>query len=281
MKRERVMQFILLLAGTALTSMGTVLFFTPNRIVCGGVSGVTTILYHLSRIPIGLSYAAINAALLLIGIRVLGREFILKTLLGTGLMTLFMELFAVLPPLTTDRLLGTIFGGIFYGVGLGLTFISRGSTGGTDILGRLIQAKFPRFRIGRLLATIDVIIILSSAVVFRDMDLVLCGVLGVVIQSFAIDALIDHFNVAHMVYVVTDNGEYVREYMRARYDRGVTELEAYGYANEEKTKCLLVCVMNAAEAAEFKEVLNEVDPEAFVMFTEAKSILGKGFKYYK
>ncbi len=281
MNRDRLTQILFLVAGTCLTAMGTVIFFTPNRIVCGGISGVSTILFYVCQLPIGISYAVLNATLLLIGFRVLGREFIVKTVIGTGLMSLFMELLAFVPQMTEDGMLAAVFGGIFYGVGLGLTFISRGSTGGTDILGRLIQAKFPRFKIGALLAAIDVVIILSSAIVFRDMDLVLYGVIGVIVQSFAIDALIDRFNIAHMVYVVTDRGEYVREFMRAKYDRGVTELEAYGYANEEGSRQLLVCAMNAREAASFKEELAGVDPDAFVMFTEAKSVLGKGFKYYK
>ncbi len=281
MKKERLKQLLLMTVGTALIALGAVQLFVPNQIVSGGLSGISTILFHIASVPVSLSYAVMNVVLLLIGIKVLGKEFIIKTLLGTALMTMFMELFSLLPPLTEDAMLAAIFGGICYGVGLGLTFVSNGSTGGTDILGRLIQRRFPGFKIGTLLAAIDGVIILTSALIFKETDLILCGIIGLVLQSITLDALIDRLNVAHMVFVVTDHGEYVREYMRKKYDRGVTELEAYGYANEERTKCLLVCVMNTREAAEFKEVLTEVDSEAFVMFTEAKSILGKGFRYYK
>ncbi len=281
MKKETWKQGLLLTAGAALLALGTVVFFSPNRIVGGGISGISTILYHLAGVPFGLSYALINITLLLIGIRVLGKEFIVKTVFGTVLMSLFLELFSFLPPATKDPMLATLFGGILYGVGLGLTFVSKGSTGGTDILGRLVQHRFPAFSIGKLLSAIDALVILSSLIFFHEIDLVLLGVIAVVIQSVTIDAIINRLNVAHMVFVVTDQGEAVREYVRTKYDRGVTELEAYGYANEEKNKQLLVCVMNTREAAAFKEELEAVDRDAFVMFSEAQSILGKGFKYYK
>ncbi len=281
LSKERIRNIFLLLTGSALTALATVACFTPNRIVCGGVSGISTILFHAFHLPIGLTYAAINLVLLLIGVKILGKEFILKTLLGTALMSVFMELFAFLPPITEDNMLAALFGGVFYGVGMALTFIAKGSTGGTDILGRIIQHFLPALSIGKLLAGIDAVIILTSVIAFREIDLVLFGIVGLVLQSITVDALIDRLNAAHMVFIVTDRAEKVREYLRRKYDRGVTELEAYGYANEEKSKQLLVCVLNAGESANFKEQLQHVDSEAFVMFSEAKSILGKGFRYYR
>lgn len=281
LQKERLKNLFLLIAGSALTALATVVCFTPNRIVCGGVSGISTILFHAFHLPIGFTYAAINLLLLLAGIKILGKEFILKTLLGTALVSVFMELLVFLPPLTADHMLAALFGGVFYGVGMGLTFIAKGSTGGTDILGRLIQHFIPSLSIGKLLAVIDASIILASIIAFRELDLVLFGIVGIVLQSIAVDSLIDRFNAAHMVFIVTDRAAEVREYLRTKYDRGVTELEAYGYANEEKSKQLLVCVLNAREAANFKEHLQQVDSEAFVMFSEAKSILGKGFRYYQ
>ncbi len=279
--RERAVQLLQLMLGCALTAMGTVVFLTPNKIVCGGISGISTILLYVAQIPIGISYAAMNILLLLLGIRVLGKEFIVKTVIGTVMMSVFMELLSFVPVLTTDAMLASVCGGILYGVGLGLTFIAKGSTGGIDIIGRLIQHKFPKLSIGKLLALLDGVIIVLSLVVFRNIALVLFGIIGVFVQSVAVDALIGKFNVAQLAMIVTDKGEHVREHIRKKYDRGVTELEAYGYANEERDKQLLVCVLNAREAADLKEELNEIDGDSFVMFTEAKTIIGKGFRYYK
>ncbi len=279
--RERAKALLQQLLGCALTAMGTVVFFTPNKIVSGGISGISTILLYVAQIPIGISYAIMNILLLLLGIKKLGKEFIIKTVLGTVLMSAFMELFTFMPVLTTDTMLASVCGGILYGIGLGLTFIAKGSTGGIDIVGRLIQYKYPKLSIGRLLAVLDGAIIALSVVVFRDSALALFGIVGVFVQSVAVDSLIGMFNVAQLAMIVTDKGEYVREHIRKKYDRGVTELDAHGYANEEKDKQLLVCVLNSREAADLKEELNEIDMDSFVMFAEAKTIIGKGFKYYK
>ncbi len=278
--RHELPGIILVVIGAFLTAAATVVFFTPNKIVCGGVSGISTILYHLFSLPMGVSYAVINIALLLVGFRFLGREFVIKTVIGSLLLSGFMEILVRLPVLTYDPMLATVFGGILYGVGLGLIFVARASTGGTDILGRILQRISPNIPIGTSLAIIDGLVIAVSFIVFKDANLILFGIIGVFLQSITIDFLIKKCNTADMILVVTDREEEVKEYVRNTYDRGVTEVEAYGYANEEKTKKLLICLMKSKETAAFRAGIEAVDPDAFIMFSEAKTVLGKGFRYY-
>ncbi len=272
---------LLMIIGAFLTACATMFFFNPNKIVCGGISGVSTILYYIVSLPVGWSYAIINLLLLAVGIKVLGKEFIIKTVIGTVLMSLFMELLSFVPIITSDRMLSSIFGGILYGVGLGLTFIAKASTGGTDIIGRLIQYKFKNVSIGKLLAVLDGIIILASAIVFREINLILFGIIGVFVQSITIDYLIGLFNSNDMVLIITSKEKIIRDYISENYNRGLTVIDAYGYANKEADRAIIVCVMKSKQSSDFREKINGIDSGAFVIFTEAKSISGKGFKYYK
>ena len=149
--KENIKQNILFIIGPIITAFGISIFYLPNKIVSGGVSGISTVLYHLAKIPPGLSFAVINGIFLLISIRVIGRNFVLKTLVGAALVSLFVQIFSSFPPMTNDVILASIFGSLIYGFGIGLTFLSGGSTGGTDILGRLLQHFFPHMKIGKLL----------------------------------------------------------------------------------------------------------------------------------
>lgn len=281
MKKEQIVQAWLLVLGALCIAFAVSVFFTPNKIIGGGVSGISTVLYYAIKCPVGLSYALINIILLIIGLKFLGKEFVIKSIISAVLVSLSMEIFMCFPVLTYDRMIATLFGGTICGVGAGLTFVAKGSTGGTDILGKVIQSIFPNMPIGKLVLVIDGIVILSSAVVFKDNDLVLLGIVAVAAQAIATDALIAKFNAANIVYVITDDSENVRKYMRDKLDRGVTELKAYGYAGTEKNKQFMICVMNSKEAADVKEELHKIDKESFVVFSEAKSIIGKGFRYYK
>ena len=151
--------------GTALTGFAISVFLTPNKIVCGGVSGISTILYQTVNFAPGLTFAVVNIALLLFGIKVLGKEFTVKTLFGSGLLSLFVQLFSYLPPITDNVFLSAFFGGTLYGLGIGIAFIAGASTGGTDILSRIIQHYLPQFPIGKLLLVVDGLVITASLIV--------------------------------------------------------------------------------------------------------------------
>ncbi len=278
--RGNYRNWLMMIAGTFLTAAGTSLFFTPAKIVCGGVSGISTILFHFGGIPIGLSYWGINAVLLLLGIRVLGREFIVKTILGTTLMSLFMDALTYVTIMPESAELASIFGGLFYGVGLGLTFLAGASTGGTDILGRLLQHFFPSMKIGTILMVIDAVIIAISYAVFTQIDLVLLGILGVFIQTIAIDSLIARMNVSDTAFIVTENGPQIAQMLLHEFERGVTVMEGTG-AYTQRHKQVLMCVMNKQESAALQDRVKQMDENAFVIFSESKSVLGNGFHIYR
>ena len=169
MKKTKSIFAIIL--GTMLTGFSISVFLTPNKIVGGGVSGIATILYHTMNIPTGLSNIVLNLLLLILGLGLLGKSFIVKTIAGAGLISFFIQLFSYIPFYTEDIMLATIIGGALYGLGIGIAFAAQASTGGTDILGRMIQKIFPTVPIGKVLLAVDGVIIFVSFVVFRQIEL--------------------------------------------------------------------------------------------------------------
>ena len=279
-KMNPLQQFLLTVFGTMLTAFSISVFLLPNKIVSGGVSGIATILYHTLNIPAGISNVTMNIFLLLLGIRVLGKKFLFKTLVASGFLSLFIEIFSYVPSLTENVLLAALFGGILYGCGLGLAFIAGGSTGGTDILGRLLQKKFPSIPIGNLLLIVDGIVITAALVVFRQTDLALFGILALFVNTFTIDWLIRRMNVSHLAFVVSKQGEQISQLLVSTSPRGVTIIDAKGaYTMEDTT--VLVCALKASEADAFQKKLLAIDPEAFVIFSQSQFIVGNGFLVYR
>jgi len=266
--------------GVVMTAAAISLFYLPNKIVSGGVSGISTILYHSLGIQPGLSNAAINILLLVVGVRVLGRSFIVKTLICSGLLSLLIQLFSYFPPVTDNVLLATLFGAVLYGFGIGLALAHGASTGGTDILGRLIQHKFSYFPIGKLLLFVDGAVIFTSLIVFRNMELSLFGILALFVSTFSIDLLIRKMNVSKLAFVVSNKGSEISERLVSSSPRGVTIIDAVGAYTHSDTK-MLVCALKEHETPEFQRKILEIDNDAFIIFSESSQIVGNGFYVYK
>ncbi len=265
--------------GTIFTAIGISMFLSPNKVVSGGVSGISIILYNALNIPMGISYAVMNAALLLLGLRIVGKKFILKTILGAGSLSIFIELFSYLPPATSNPFIATVFGGVFYGFGIGMALASGASTGGGDIIGRIIQSKFKSLPIGRILMIVDGLIIGVSLLIFDSVDLVLFGIIAMYLSTYTIDKVISTLNVSKIAFVITNKGKEISDKIITSSKRGVTIIDAVGgYTDDDKK--LLFCAMKDSEAPLFQENIIEIDQNAFVVFAESQQILGNGFYIY-
>lgn len=266
--------------GTMITGFAIGAFLTPNKVVGGGASGISTILYHTFGIQPGLSFFLINIVFLLLGLTVLGKKFILKTLLGITLLSLFTQIFSFFPIYTENLILATVFGGILYGFGIGMSFAAGASTGGTDIIGRIIQTKVPYMPIGKMLLIVDGIIIIISFFVFRDIELILFGVLTLFVSSYSIDLIISKLNVSNIAFVITDKGKEISEKLVATSPRGVTLIDVKGvYTGSEKQ--MLFCALKESESEAFQKKILEIDETAFIVFSMSQRIKGNGFYLYK
>ena len=266
--------------GTLITGFAIGSFLTPNKIVGGGASGISTILFHTFGIQPGVSYFVINIVFLLLGLKVLGKTFILKTLFGISILSVWTEIFSFFPIYTENIMLAAIFGGVLYGFGIGMSFAAGASTGGTDIIGRIIQSKFAHVPIGKMLLFVDGIIIAISLIAFKDTELVLIGVLTLILSSYSIDFIISKLNVSRIAFVITDKGEEIAKYLVSTSPRGVTLIDVKGmYTNEAKQ--MLFCALKESESEKFQKKILEMDDKAFIVFSESQRIKGNGFYLYK
>ncbi len=276
---KKIKSYLVILLGVILASFGIGMFCIPNKIVGGGVSGVSTVLFHIFKIPAGISYFAFNIIFLFFGLKKLSKGFIIKTVICAGLMSFLIDIFLTFPPITDDVVLASLFGGVIYGIGIGLTLISDASTGGTDILGRIIQYTRPHIEIGKIFMIIDLVIIAFSFIVFREVDLSLYGVLSLYISTTAIDLLVHRLNVSKLVFVISEKGDSIAKKLIEESERGVTIIDAVGaYTMEEKN--MLICAMKENEMPDFQKKVMSIDKEAFIVATESQKIFGKGFYVY-
>jgi len=277
---SKIKSLLFTVFGTMLTGFGIGVFLTPNKIVGGGVSGLSTILYHTLSIPPGISFYAINIIFLLIGFKILGKEFTIKTLIGTTLLSIFVQVFTYMPFYTENILVAALFGAVFYGAGIGIGFVAGASTGGTDILGRLIQHKFRTVPIGKLLLLVDGLIIVVSLIIFKNIELSLIGVMALFIQSYVIDFVIGQFNVSRIAFVITDKGDEISHKLVSTSPRGTTIIDVIGAYTGEPKK-MLFCALKEGESDVFQQKILEIDPTAFIVFAESQRIKGNGFYLYK
>ncbi len=278
--RNRVFIWFLRTVSAIIVAFAISVFFTPNKIVNGGVSGLATILHHTLGVSTGLSFAVINFTLLIVGFRILGKKFVFTTVYVSGVLSVFVEIFSYLPLIEMDLLLASLFGSVIYGVGLGIAFATGASSGGTDIVGRLVQWKFPTMPIGKLLLIIDGIIIGASLVIFKEINLTCYGIIALFVSTTAIDWIIAKLNVSRIAFVITDKGEEISQKLVSTSPRGVTLIDVRGaYTNTDKK--MLFCALKDSETEAFQKKILEIDETAFVVFSESQKIVGNGFYLYK
>lgn len=278
--KQNIKKYFIILFGNILTALGISIFYTPNKIVNGGVSGISTILYHTMHIPTGLTFLIINAILLLLALKILGKEFVTDTIFGALILSCCLQAFSHIPPFINDIFLAVIFGSVLYGLGIGMTLMQGGSTGGTDILSRIVQHYFPQVRIGTLLLIVDSAVIAASLIIFKEINLAFYGALSLFISSYSVNWLIQKFNISKLAFVITDKGMEISKTIVETSPRGVTMINATG-AYTMSDKQVLICAMKESEALGFQKKILDIDSGAFIIFSESQQILGNGFKIYK
>lgn len=278
------MQFLkkysIITAGSFLFALSINLFTLPSKIVTGGISGIATIFYHLFGISTGLTVGILNIMILLFAWRILGRAFVLDSLAAIIMIPLFLQLTEQLPPLTENIFLASVYGGVLLGVGIGLSFSQGGTTGGTDIVSRISQKKYPHLSIGILMTIVDLIIIGASIIAFGNIDLALYGILSLVISTAVIDTIISRLNCAKLIFIITDSKINLESHIFTAINRGVTTISGIG-GFSGKTKKILLCVAKQNQVEKLKNAVRTLDEKAFIIVNESKEILGNGFQYYR
>ncbi|KOO37391.1 YitT family protein [Priestia koreensis] len=272
---EQLFEILYILVGSALVAIAFNLFLLPNRVASGGVSGISTIIdATLGWEPAYVQWA-LNIPLFIAGVIFLGRQFGAKTLIGTMFLPFVVYVTKHMEPATHDPLLGALFGGVGVGLGLGIVFRGKASTGGTDLAAQIIH-KFTGLSLGLCVALIDGVIVLTAAIVF-DLERGLYALIGLYVTSKTIDLVQVGVRRSKMALIITQKEEDVRKAVLNEIDRGVTRLSAMGgYTDTERP--VLMVVIDQTEFTKLKQMIKAIDPTAFVIITDASDVLGEGFK---
>ena len=277
--KDKIKSGIIVLAGITLVSIAISMFFVPNKIVNGGTSGLSTIIYYTIGLKPSIANAIINGILLIFAFFCFGKKFVTKTLLSIVLLAILTEVFSYFPPVTDNTLLAAIFGSVLYGIGIG-TVLSQGSTtGGTDIMGRLIQHVRPHWKIGKVLLGVDFFIVFLSLITFKTTEAVLYGIIALFISTYSIDWLMKTLNISKLAFVITDKGVDISVYLISTSPRGVTLVNGTG-AYTQKDRQILICALKDSEIPEFQRKILSLDENAFIIYSESQQIVGKGFYIY-
>lgn len=267
-------------AGCALFGLGFDLFLFPNGLNAGGISGLSMALVHLFGFgTVGLFTAIINLPLFAFGGLRIGKRFFWGSLAGMIFVSSFIDLFAVLPVPETEPLIGALYGGALCGVGAGVVFSTGASTGGSDIIVRLLKRKWQNVPIGTIMIFFDMCVAILTGVVFKDVSRTLYSGVAIVVVGQVIDAVVYRFDYSRVVLIISQHCEDVVQVIAEKLDRGATYLHGEGTFSHRQTKVVLTAVKRR-QVAELKRLVVETDPDAFIIVQEAHQVLGDGFSRY-
>lgn len=268
--------------GSVVFALSVSLFMDPYDIVPGGVTGIAMLLHtKLDVIPLGTMALLLNVPLLLLAWFFLGHRFLLYTIYGTVVSSVLIDLTARwLPPVQTETILAGVAGGVLMGIGLGLVFSRGATTGGSDIIARLLKLVFPHINIGRLMLAFDGLIVLASMAVFGNINVGLYSGIALFISSRGMDALLYGLNIERMAYVISDKCDEIVREIDAQLGRGATLLHAEG-AYRRQSSHVILCAFKRQQIAQLKHLVKVIDPDAFLIVAEAHEVLGEGFKDYE
>ena len=273
-KRDIMMAYAQIVIGSVIGAAAYPTFLIPNNIAPGGLTGVATILNFLAGWPVGITALVLNIPLFLIGYRTMGKVFAFRSLVATALFTILIDVLP-LQPVSEDPLLGTLFGGVLLGIGLGLILRGGATTGGSDMIARMVHRRFNFITVGMFLFALDFLVVLAAAV-FIGSTQALYAMIDIYVCGRVIDAVMVGFGGNKACFVMTDSWQKITDRVLTEIGRGCTWLEAKG-AYSGTPRPVVMCVMSRQEMTTLKRIVQEEDEKAFMFITEAHEALGEGF----
>ena len=266
--------------GCGLFGLGFSLFLEPNGLNAGGLSGLAMVLVHLTDFgTVGLLTALMNIPLFIVAGMKIGKKFFIGSLLGMAFSSVFIDLFALIPPVGLEPLVGALYGGAVCGVGLGFVFAAGVSTGGSDIIVRLLKLRWRNVPIGVINMAFDSCVAVLTGLVYGDIRVALYSGVAIFVTGKVIDVVVYRFDYSKVALIITGHYEQVVEAISQKLDRGATYLHGEGSYSHKHTKVVLTAIKKQ-QLAELKELVVQIDPNAFIIVQEAHQVLGDGFLHY-
>lgn len=278
-RMQQIKYAVFLISGSVIYGIGTHCFVMPANIAPGGAVGLALIVNYLSGLPVGILTILLNIPLLALAWFMLSRRFVITTGIACIVCSLILDfgVAPVFPVYGGDRLMSSLFGGILVGTGMACIFMTGSTTGGTDILGYILQKKKPHISIGKALLMIDGIILLLSIYVFQNVEAGLFGLISLFAQTRVMDAIIYGNDIGSMVTIVTRYPEKITQGILTELERSATVMDGKGAYSKADVKVLL-CSIRKHEFYKLKRIIYSSDPDAFIMVTETTEVFGEGFK---
>jgi len=274
-----MIKIVYLIVGGIIYALGFALFLIPHHIVPGGITGISMILNILFNTPVGIVSIILNIPVFIIGMKVLGISFGFLSaieIIFTNLLIDFLTLSIKIPSPTDNEILGAIYGGCLLGLGIGLILRGGGSTGGTDIIGRVFN-RFTNISVGMWIMIVDSVVITAAGVATNSFELVLLGYLSLFLFSKVVDLVLEGMDYARAVFIISEKSEKITEEVYKKMRRGVTVIDGYSPYTKEK-RPVIMCVITKKETIDFKSLINKIDKDAFVILTDIFEVLGRGFR---
>ena len=276
---QEIQDWSIIIFGLFLYSFGWTGFLLPNGITTGGVTGIAAIVYFASTIPVGITYFCINGVLLLLSIKILGFKFSLKTIVNVIVLSSLLSVFQTIikePLVKGEPFMSCILGGVMCGLGLGLVFNFKGSTGGTDIIAMIIH-KYRNVSIGKALLICDLLIICSSYFVFHSIEKIVYGLVVMGVISYTVDMVLNGARQSVQFFIFSDKYEEIADMINEQAHRGCTILDGTGWYTKKSTKVLVVMAKKNESVTIFRIVKN-IDANAFISQSTVIGVYGKGFE---
>jgi uncharacterized membrane-anchored protein YitT (DUF2179 family) len=276
---DRTKNIFLILVGCVITGLAYALFLIPHHFVPGGVSGIAIIINYFTALPVGALMVLLNVPVFLLGLKTMGKKYVLNSLAGMIVSAVFIDLFnkvLKLPSATGDPILASIYGGVMLGVGLGIIFRGRASTGGSDIIG-MVLSKHTGMSLGYGIMVTDFVIISASGFALHSLEAPLYGYLVLFLSTKVIDMVLEGWNYSKLVIITSSRTEEIAGYILHGLDRSGTALRSRSlYLNREGE--IILTVIHRKQLAELRAFIKRTDPEAFVIINDTYDVLGRGFK---
>jgi len=279
MRKTDFKDYFYMCLGVILCSVSYSFFLVPAKINTGGISGISIVLHHLFKTPFGLVLFVLNIPLLIVGTRMFGRMFGVRTMIAVAVISVLSDLFSYKLPMfiynNNNPILSAVYGGVFLGLGLGLIFKGKGSTGGSDIIGR-IMSKYSNLSVGYAIFIIDSIIITISRLIFRNYELILYSFITLFLSSKVIDIVLEGRDYANGVFIFTTKPQEISDAVMEKLRRGVSGFNGVGMFMKEE-KLVLYVVVSRREISAVASIAEEIDKQAFIVVSNVYEVMGKGF----
>ena len=275
--KQNIYEVLLMILGCFVMAAGTSFFLLPNQLSSGGFTGISTMFYYLLGFPVGTTMFVLNIPFFILGYIRLGKKFIIKSISGTTILSIFLNLLGKAPVIIQDKFLASIYGGIVVGIGMSIVLKSTSSTGGTDLLIYIIRSFRPDFQTSSLIIIIDVIIVGLNIFFLKNIEIGLYSAIAIYIMGKMVDIVFEGINFTKIIFIISNNFRKISKEIENQTSRGSTGIYTKGmYTNEDRM--MIMCVGNRNEIARIKEIALNVDKRAFIIITNAREIVGKGFK---